>query len=124
MKYFSSCQTVFPAIWMLLSNLCLRELARVYLPLRVPSLICGAFKRLNCLKFLSFTIPRIGDRLIPVCSATSLGAKCVWSCSSCELTNSSIKSMFSSVETALGRPEPCLLSVEPVSLNFFNRRLT
>ena len=34
------------------------------------------------------------------------------------------ESMFSSLETVLGQPEPSLLSIKPVSLNFFNRPLT
>ena len=32
--------------------------------------------------------------------------------------------MFYFEETVLDRPDPCPLSAEPVSLNFFNRRLT
>ena len=53
------------------------------------------------------------DRLILVCSESFLGAKWVWGHSSCKQTNSSIKSIFSS---ALGRPDLCLLSLEPVPL--------
>ena len=82
----------------------------------------SVFKRLNCLRLL-ITILRFDDRLIPVFSAISFGTKCVWGRCSYEQTNCSIKSMFSSVETVLGRPVPYLLSIEQVSLNFFNRRL-
>ena len=123
-KFFSSCQTIFSIIRMLLSDLSLREPARVSLLFRLPSLICGVFKHWNCLRFLFFTILRIEYRLIPVCSAVFLGAKWIWGHSSCVQTNSSIKSMFPSVETVLGHHEPCLISIEPASLNFFNRHLT
>ena len=121
-KSFSSWQTVFSITRMLLSNLSPRQPVPVSLLFRVLSLIYGAFKRKKCLRFLYFAILRIDKRLIPVCSGIFLGVKCVQGHASCE--DSSIKSMFSSLETVLGCLEPCLLSVEPVSLNFFNRRLT
>ena len=108
---------------MLLSNLSLREPAPVSLLFQVPSLICGVFKCWDCVRFLFFTFPCIDGQLIPFCSAIFLGAKCVWGRSSCEQTRSFIKSMFSSIETILGCPEPCLLSNQPVSLNFFNKHL-
>ena len=120
-EIFLSCQTVLSIIRMLFSNLSLREPARVSLLFRVPSLICGVFKRLNCLRFLLFTILRIDDQLIRVFSAIFLGAKCVWGRSSCEQTNSSIKSMFSSVETVLGRPDPCLL-IHETSFSEFSQQ--
>ena len=82
------------------------------------------FQALGLFKVFFLTILCIDDRLIPVCSAIFLGAKFAWYYSSCEQTNSSIKSMCTSVETALGFPEPCLLSIKLVSANFFNRRLT
>ena len=47
-KSFSSCQTVFSIIQVLLSNLFLREPAQVSYLFRVPLLICGVFKCLNC----------------------------------------------------------------------------
>ena len=82
------------------------------------------FQALELFKIYFLTTLCIDDRMIPVCSALFLGAKFAWDHSSCEQTNSFIKSMFSSVETVLGFPEPCLLSVKLVFKNFFNRRLT
>ena len=82
------------------------------------------FQALQLFKVSFFTIFHIDDRLIPVCLAIFLGAKCVWGCSCCEQTNSSIKFTFSSIEIFLGCPDICFLSIEPVSLNFFKRRLT
>ena len=79
---------------------------------------------LELFQFSFFTILFIDYQLISVCSTIFLGAKCVWGCSSCEQINSSTKSLFSSIETVLGYPEPCLLSIEPVSLKFFNTCLT
>ena len=109
-KSFSSCQTVFPIVWMLISNYSLREPERDSLLFRVPSLICGVFKHFNYLKFLFFPILSIDDRLILVCLGIFLGAKCMSGRSYCEQTNSSIKSIILSIETDLGCLEPCLLS--------------
>ena len=89
-----------------------------------PFIICGVFKRLNCSRLFFSTIFRIDDRMIPVYSTILLDTKSILGRSTCKLTNPSSKSMFSSVETVLGRSEPCLISIESVSLNFFNRRLT
>ena len=64
MKSFSSCQTVFSIIRMLLSDLSQRGPARVSLLFRVFSLICGVFKRLNCLNFFSPFSILITDRFL------------------------------------------------------------
>ena len=77
-KSFSPYQTVFLVIRMLLSNLSLREPLWVSHLFRVRSLICVVFKCLNCLRFLFFTIFRTNDRLILVCLAIFLVAKCIW----------------------------------------------
>ena len=84
-----------------------------------PHLWC--FQAPELLRFLFFTILHIDDQLIHVCLTTFLDAKCVcmrpiflWA-----------NQLFYQIDvTVLGRPEPCLLSIEPVSLNFFNRDLT
>ena len=94
------------------------------LPFQIPSLICGAFKHLNCLRFYFFHHSPYWWPTDSGFFAIVLGAKCVWSHSSCEQNISSIKSMISSLVTVLGHPEPCLLSIEPVSLSFFKRHLT
>ena len=82
------------------------------------SSVSSPFQALELLKASFFTILCIDDLLIPVCLVIFLGAKCEWGHSFYEQTNSSIKSIFSSVETVLGHPEPCFLSTEPVSLIF------
>ena len=66
-KSFSSCQTVFLIKQMLLPNLSQRDSTRVSLLIRVPWLIWGVFKCLNCLRFLIFNTLRIDGRLILVC---------------------------------------------------------
>ena len=84
-----------------------------------PHLWC--FQALELLRFLFFTILHIDDQLIHVCLTTSLDVKCVcmrplflWA-----------NQLFYQIDaTVFGCPEPCLLSIEPVSLNFFNRDLT
>ena len=111
-KPFSSCQTIFLIIWMLLSNLSLRKPARVSLLFRVSSFThLWCFQALELFKVYFFTILCSDDRLVPVCSAIFLGAKCVWGWSSCNQTNTSIKSIFSFVETILGCPKLFLLSI-------------
>ena len=73
-EIFSSCQTVFSIIRMLLLNLSLTEPARVSLMFQVPSLICCVFQCLNYLRYIFFTILYIDDKLIPVCLVIFLGA--------------------------------------------------
>ena len=97
MKSFSSCQTVFFIMQMLLSNLSVREPARVFLFYFESFFTHGGFKPLNCLRSFFFTILRIDYRLIPVCLTIFLGAKCN---SSCEQINFSLKPMFSSVKNS------------------------
>ena len=97
MKSFSSCQTVFFIIQMLLSNLSVREPALVFLCYFESFFTHGGFKPLNCLRSFFFTILRIDYRLIPVCLTIFLGAKCN---SSCEQINFSLKPMFSSVKNS------------------------
>ena len=123
-KSFSSWQTVFSIIRMLISNLSLKEPARF---LFFPSVFSHLrfFQALELFKvsvFLPFSV-LITDwflfvqRFFLVLNAYGNG-------SSCEQTNSSMNSMFSSIEAVVRGPEPSLLSIEPVSLNFFNRHLT
>ena len=98
-----------------------------HLLLRHPSFISGAFI-LNWWKFLLFTIILIDKQLIPVCFAILWGARCVCRASSCEQISYSIKSIFSSVVTVLGQPEPSFLFMVPLSLklfkSFFNRSVS
>ena len=124
MKSFSSCQNVFFDHTDVTFKSFSKKASAGFFSVSSPFTRLWCFQVLNCLRFLFFTILRIDDRLIPVCSAIFLGAKCVWGGSSFEQTNSSIKSLSFSVETVLGCPEPCLLSIELDSLNFFNRCLT
>ena len=65
------------------------------------------FKALELFQVSFFTILCIVDRLILICLVFFLGAKCVLGRFSCDQTNLSIKSMFSSIETALA----CLIHV-------------
>ena len=116
-KSFSSCHT-------LPSNFSAYAMAPAYLLLRHSSFILGVFTLLNWRKCLLFIIRLINKRLIPVCMTVSRVARCVCGASSCEQISSSIKSVFSSVVTDLGRPETYFLFMVPLSLKRFKSLFT
>ena len=123
-KSFSSCDTVFSIMWLLRSNFPANAMARAYLLLRHSSFILGFFTLLNWWKYLLFIILLIDEQLIPVCSAILRGARCACGASSCEEITSSVKSVFSSIVTDLGGPEPSFLFMVPLSLKRFKNLFT
>ena len=114
-KSSPSCHTVFTVMQVLPSNLWANVMARVYLLL---------WHLLELIKVSFFIILLIEKRLIPVCLAILWGPKHVCTASSCGQTSSSIKLVFSSVVTDLGRPEPFFLFVAPLSLKRFKSIFT
>ena len=116
-KFFLSCHTVFSIIRVLRSNFSPNAMAQVYLLLRHPSFILEGFTLLNWQKFLLFIILLVDKRLIPVCSVILRGTRCVSRACSYKQISSSIKLVFSSVVTDLGRPELSFLFMVPLSLN-------
>ena len=115
-KSFSSCHTVFSIMRVLRSNFSANAVARAYLLLRHRSFISGVFTLLNWRNFFLFIIILIVERLILVCSAILRGARCVCGTPSWEQISFSIKSVFYSVVTDLGRPEPSFLFMMTLSL--------
>ena len=115
----SSYHTVFSVMQVLRSNFWANAMAWAYLLLRHSIFILGFFTLLDWQKLLLFIILLIEERLIPLCSAILRGATCLCRASSCEQISSSIKSVFTSVVTDLGRPELSFLFLVPLSLESF-----
>ena len=113
-KSFSSCQTFFRSfgcyfqiIW---------ELVRVSLLFWIPSLIFGFFMCLNCLRTF-FTVMKTSNS----CLFDNFCLRWVCMRSLFLLANQRFYQFHVFFEeTILGCPEPCLLSIEPVYLSFFN----
>ena len=118
-KSFSSCHTVFSIMRVLRSNFSTNTMVQTYLLLPHPSFISGVLTLLNWRKFLLFIILLIDNWLIPVCLAMLRGARRVCGASFCEPISSSFKSVFPSVVTDLGQPDPSFLFMVPLSLKRF-----
>ena len=123
-KSFSSYHTVLSIMRVLRSNFSANAMVWAHLLLRHPSFISGIFTLLKWRKFLLFIVLLIDERLIPVCLAILRGARCVCGASYCEQISSSMKSVFSSLVTNLGRPEPSFLFMMPLSLKPFKSLFT
>ena len=122
-KSFSSCHTIFSIMQVLSSNFELM-LWRKHIFYCDTHDSFWEFLPFWIEKSFFFIILLIKERLIPVCLVILWGPKRVYRPSSCGQISSLIKSVFSSVVTDLGRPEPSSLFMVPLSLKRFKTLFT